>query len=88
MYQKPTNEELEQIWDWNLTNHTPTKVGIKKIETLREAAKDYAEVIIKLCPETRERSLALTHLEDSLYSANAAVARNETDDPDTRPKNG
>jgi hypothetical protein len=79
-YQKPTNDELEAIWDWNLTNHTPTEEAIKKIESLRELAKDYAEGIIKLCPESRERSLALTSLEQTNYNAVAGIVRYETED--------
>lgn len=80
MYHQPTTDELEQIWNWNLTNHTPTEEAIKKIETLRELAKDFAEGIIKLCPESRERDLSLTHLEDTVFDALAAVVRHETVD--------
>lgn len=90
MYDKLTNDQLEAIWDWNLSNHVPTQDGTKKIETLREMAKDFAEGIIKLCPTSRERSLSLTGLEHTLYDAIAAVARYETIDgsnpslPDTK----
>jgi hypothetical protein len=80
LYKKPTNDELEAIWDWNLTNHMPTKEGIKKIETIRGAAKDFCEVLIKLCPESRERSLALTSLEQTVFNGVASIARYETDD--------
>lgn len=80
MYNKPTDEELEQVWDFNLTNHTPTEDGIKKIETLREAAKDYVEAVIKLCPESRERSIALTQFDMANQQAISAIARTETND--------
>lgn len=72
--------KLEATWDWNLTNHKPTDEATKKMETLRELAKDFAEGIIKLGPIGREQSLALTHLEESLFYANASIARTEAAD--------
>jgi len=36
-----------------------------------------AETMARTLPESREKSLAITHLEESLFWANAAVARND-----------
>lgn len=58
------------------TYHAP-KVGQPELyEELRSAAKDLARRISGLCPESRERSLAITHLEEVVFWANASVARN------------
>lgn len=75
-----SNEELLKEWKWNLTNHTPTEEGIAKIGRIRSAAKLFAEVMIDNCPTSRDLSLALTSMEEATFHANAAIARNMTDD--------
>lgn len=75
-----TPEQLMKEWDFNFTNHTPTAEGIAKIENLRESAKAFAHVLIGNCPTSRDLSLALTSLEETLFHGNAAIARNMTDD--------
>lgn len=70
--------------EYNLTNHKPTDDGIERIERLREGAKDYARLIHGLCPDGREKALAITKLEETTFWANAAVARVETDDAQQR----
>lgn len=44
---------------------------------LRGVAKNLAYAIVNETPESREQSLALTHLEQAIMFANAAIARNE-----------
>lgn len=66
--------------DFNLTNHRPTDAGIEKIEELRAKQKEYAALIRRLTPASREQSLAITNLEQAGFWANASVARTETDD--------
>jgi hypothetical protein len=45
---------------------------------LRAAAKQFAELVKQECPESREKSLALTSIQQSVMWANAAIAINET----------
>lgn len=59
------------------TYHKPTEQQVPKYEEIRGMALAYAERLVVLCPPSRELSLALTHLEDVVYCANAAIARNE-----------
>ena len=49
------------------------------IQLIRSSGKAMARTILKLTPQSRERSLALTKLEEAVMWANAAIARNETD---------
>lgn len=49
----------------SLTNQTPSPEQVTRIELLREHAKDMATALISSTPPSRERSQALTHLEDS-----------------------
>jgi hypothetical protein len=61
--------------DRNLKYHAPDKYQVPRYNALREAARVYAEAILRDCPDSRERSLALTNLEQSVMWANAAIAR-------------
>lgn len=43
--------------------------------SVRQACRRLADFINENCPEGREKSLAVTHLEESMFWANAAIAR-------------
>lgn len=47
-----------------MTNHTPAPHLIKHIERIRKAADDLCLVIDEVTPNSREASLAKTHLEE------------------------
>jgi hypothetical protein len=66
---------------WNLTNHRPTTEGIVLIERLRETAILMGEYMVSVCPDSRERALALTKLEETVMWAVASIARNMPADP-------
>ena len=62
----------DQAWaqlERNLTNHRPGDAQIRDIERVRDRAKLLGETIISRCPPSRERSLALTALEDTVMRA-------------------
>lgn len=63
------NEQARRQIARNLTNHRPTDEQITRIEDLRGEAKSFGETIIDFCPPSRERSLALTALEDCVMRA-------------------
>jgi len=60
----------------NFTYHQPKEGQPEKYEKMRENAKYLAHLILELTPESREQSLALTKLEEAVFWANAAIARN------------
>jgi hypothetical protein len=66
----------EQI-DNNFRYHPPTSSQQEKYVFLRDEAKELAYKINELCPDSREKSLALTKLEEAIMWANASIARNE-----------
>jgi hypothetical protein len=68
--------ETEQI-EHNFTYHAPKGDQAAKYEIIRSMAKDVAAHLLMLCPRSRELSLALTKLEEAVFWANAAIARNE-----------
>jgi hypothetical protein len=60
----PVSEHRFEELQRSLTNVTPTPEQIERIETIRAAAKVLGLSICRNAPNSRERSLALTHLED------------------------
>lgn len=66
---------LKNDIEHNFTPHAPSEDQIKIYQELREAYKALAILINIRCPQSRELSLAITHLEISSFFANAAIAR-------------
>lgn len=58
------------------TYHAPTPEKQEYYITLRNQAKELAYTMDKICPNSREKSLAFTKLEEVIMWANAAIARN------------
>ena len=48
----------------------------EKYVLIRTQALTYAQIIDRVAPDSREKSLAITHLEETVMWANAAIARN------------
>ncbi len=59
------------------TYHAPKGDQPERYNLIRARAKDLALDIVTNTPNSREQSLALTHLETAIFFANAAIARNE-----------
>ena len=57
------------------TYHAPKDGQPEKYEKIREKAKEFAFLINELCPESCDKSLAITKLEESVMWANASIAR-------------
>ena len=56
--------------------HATTPDTVALYDEIRGKAREYALWLNEHLPEGRDKSLAMTHLESAVYSANAAVARN------------
>ena len=61
----------------NFTYHAPKEGQPEKYRALRDTAKEFALLIDSACPDSREKSLAITKLEECIMWANASIARNE-----------
>lgn len=72
-FAKLYNTDLER----RFTYHAPKDNQSMKYAVLRGEAKEFAYLIKVLTPDSREQSLALTNLEQAVFWANAAIARNE-----------
>jgi hypothetical protein len=59
------------------TYHAPKGNQNERYERIRERAKGWALLVLEMCPDSRERSLALTKIEEAVMWANASIGRNE-----------
>ncbi|MNI85338.1 hypothetical protein D3C73_1423210 [compost metagenome] len=66
-----TNSQIEN----NFKYHAPKPGQPEIYEQIREKAKELAYLIDEQVPNSREKSLAMTKLEEAVMWANAAVAR-------------
>lgn len=62
----------------SLTNRPPVGDAVVEVfELLRGSAKELAALVVKFVPASREQSLALTHLEETVMWAVKGVALNQ-----------
>ena len=66
-------KQLEDIF----TYHPPFGNQATRYEQIRAKAKELALLINDACPESREKSLAITHCQSVVWCANAAIAIHE-----------
>jgi len=57
--------------------HKPSPVGLEKINNLREQFSMTKRAIEEICPESRQRSVAITELETAAMWAIKAVVFND-----------
>lgn len=79
MFTKPTMRELEQRY----IHHPPFGTQIERYTTIRLRCLDLAQIIVQLTPCSRDQALALNALDEVMFRANAAIARNENKLEDT-----
>lgn len=66
------NNQIEK----NFTYHAPKPGQPEQYTALRNKAKELALLIDEMVPDSREKSLAMTKLEETIMWANAGIARN------------
>lgn len=68
-----TSQEIQN----RFTYHSPKPGQPEKYSRIREDAREFALLINQLCPESREKSTALTKLDEVVFWVNAGIARNK-----------
>jgi len=61
------------------TYHKPFGNQPERYVALRNKAKELAEHVENMCPDSREKSLAITNIQQAVMWANAAIAINEVE---------
>ena len=74
-------KDLDNIY----TYHKPSALQSMKYDMIRAYAKQLADAIETVCPDSRERSLAHTNLEQATMWANASIARYKDPEPVASP---
>jgi hypothetical protein len=69
--EKEYSDDINNRFD----HHAPDEFKIQKHQIVRQSAKELAQTFVEFVPEGREKALALTKLEEALFWANAAIAR-------------
>jgi hypothetical protein len=59
--------------------HPASSEQQEKYAELRRCVLELVHAFNALCPDSREKSLAITNLEQAQFWANASIARNEKD---------
>lgn len=79
---KRTNDQMASAFTYHPPDARAVPAGgrapqVDRYNYLRDTAGRLGNDVARLCPPSRERSLALTKLEEAVMWANAAIARHE-----------
>ena len=81
-------QDIERMF----TYHMPFGDQAERYGLIRALARSMASLINQRCPDSREKSLAITHLQECVMMANASIAIHEVDGsqevPGKRPRGG
>lgn len=72
MHKPPTDQQLDNRY----THHPPTPNQIPKYEQVRAKICETSKLIRDLTPVCPEQSRAFNALDEAMFLANAAIARN------------
>jgi hypothetical protein len=72
---KLDQEQIDEIFCY----HRPFGSQPARYVEIRTAARAFAMLLDRNCPNSREKSLAITSLQQAVMWANAAIAINETE---------
>lgn len=67
--------KIEDIENW-FSYHAPSQEQQLKYIALREKAKEYAKLILELCPDCADTTVALRSLREVSMQVNQAIACN------------
>lgn len=70
-YEPFTDDELFNRFSY----HAPTDETIPRFHEIRTQALDFARTLVAYCPPSPELAAALQHLDETVFFANAAIAR-------------
>lgn len=67
----------DQPIDKTFAYHKPGERGRERLEQIREAYSELKQAVERLCPASRERSVAITELETSAMWATKSIVLND-----------
>lgn len=70
----PLNDNQQAWLDETFVYHAPTPEDAQRYKAIRETAKTFAKVILTVCPDSPDRSVALRRVREAVMSANSSIA--------------
>lgn len=67
--------EQKDIENW-FSYHAPNAEQVEQYKTLRDAAKEFAKLIVSITPPSADQTAAIRLLRECVMTANAAIACN------------
>ena len=77
-----TSDQIKDIF----SHHPPHGDQATRFQAIRSAALELALLINEVCPESREKSLAITNVQMASMMANSSIAIHEKPSPVPVPK--
>jgi hypothetical protein len=71
---KPAPPAYDELLDALFTYHKPDEYQIAHYAAVREKAREMAQVIHDSCPPSADRTAAMRQLQDTVMTANRAIA--------------
>ena len=68
-----SKDDEKRLRDWHFS--APDADQPERFEAINNATRTVAKLVMEACPPTRQRSLALTALEETRMWANSAIAQ-------------
>lgn len=69
-------EDIEDVLDRAFTYHPPKGDQVERYQRIRDAAREFAEVVIECTPRVGRYSL-IEKIQETVMKANACIAQNE-----------
>ena len=66
-------DKEEDLENW-FSYHAPTEGQPEKYEAIRAKAKEFAYLVRELTPKSADQTVAIRHIRDAVFNANAAIA--------------
>lgn len=72
---KPRIDDATQakLDNW-FSYHPPEGDQAERYTVIRAQAQVFAETVARLCPDSADRTVALRHIRDAVFNANASIA--------------
>jgi hypothetical protein len=67
----PTKKEMD---NWFIYHPPKTNEDVIRYQKIRDKAKEFAELVIKLTPPCADQSAAIRKIREAVMTANAAIA--------------
>lgn len=65
--------DVGRIENW-FQYHPPVGDQAQRYERIRAAGKEFAKVLVELCPPSADRTAAIRKVREAVFTANAAIA--------------